>query len=257
MTVRYFVIQFQFRVLPNMLIFSVHGDTNFKNHQLHHLGNGAIKGHLDNFAGVYCIMQAYFSGHLNKDYVRIEITYGEEVDFEGARNVRKEVSSRDMVVVIDVTGAETDKLFVVEKCRNENMRNFLHDIFSDMSCDIYSNCPDTVASQDESDIYCSVTPHCFFLGVNTSNGDYNEGQVESHTRYLDATRDAVIRLVERYPDYAAQYGLDTAAADGPILMRTTTEEKCGCNGAGFYSNTVMQCDKCNKKITLLSKSRLV
>lgn len=35
-----------------MLIFSVHGDTNFKYHTLKYLENGDIEGHMDNFAGV-------------------------------------------------------------------------------------------------------------------------------------------------------------------------------------------------------------
>jgi hypothetical protein len=191
-----------------VLIFSAHGDTNFKRVELHHLGDGAVRGHLDNFAGVHCLLNAYFSGRLNKDYVRIEITYGEETDMEGARMVRKEVTPHDVVVVIDVTGVHTDKLFVVEKCFNAKLRRFLTEIFQDMSCDIYENCPDQICNQDETDVYRKVTPYCFFLGVPVQGGDYNAGMVDSHFKYFDAIRDAVVRIVEMYPEFVKRHALD-------------------------------------------------
>jgi hypothetical protein len=192
-----------------VLVFSAHGDTNFKRVELHHIdNNGGMRGHLDNFAGVHCLLNAYFSGRLNKDYVRIEITYGEETDMEGARMLRNELTDRDVVVVIDVTGVVTEKLFVVEKCFNGKLRKFLTEIFSDFSCDIYEACPDLIANQDETDVYRKKTPYCFFLGVPVTGGDYNAGVVDSNFKHFDAIRDAVIRIVEKYPEFVARHGLD-------------------------------------------------
>ncbi|KAL0481182.1 phenylalanine ammonia-lyase [Acrasis kona] len=191
-----------------MLIFSVHGDTNFKNHQLHTFPDGRIQGHLDNFAGVHCIMNAYFSGKLNKDYVRVEITYGEETDMEGARELRKEITPRDVIVVIDVTGTVTQKSFVIEKCFNAKIRRFLNEILADMDCDVFENCPDEIAQQDETDVYRKVAPFCFFLGVPVQGGDYNEGMVFSHVKTLEAVKEAVIRIVEKYPDFVERHALN-------------------------------------------------
>lgn len=39
---------------------------------------------MDNFAGVYAVMSAYFSGQLPQHHVRIEITYGEECDMKNS-----------------------------------------------------------------------------------------------------------------------------------------------------------------------------
>ncbi len=66
--------------------------------------NGHFTGHLDNFAGVYAVMNAFFSGRLHSDLIRIELTYGEETDMDGARMVLDSLSDDDTVIVVDVTG---------------------------------------------------------------------------------------------------------------------------------------------------------
>ena len=49
-------------------------------------------GHMDNFGGVYAVMKAYFSGKLPQKGVRIEVTYGEETDMEGAKEVARTIN---------------------------------------------------------------------------------------------------------------------------------------------------------------------
>ena len=97
-----------------MLIFSCHSDTGFSSHALSRRRDGEVYGHLDNFVGVYALMRAYFSGRLNQDYLRIELTYGEEEDFAGAYEVLDTISHDDLVIVVDVTGIETEKDFTIE-----------------------------------------------------------------------------------------------------------------------------------------------
>jgi len=60
---------------PTFLI-SCHADTGFATHRLKRIDGGMIHGHLDNFAGVYAVMNAYFSGRMNLPRIRIELTYG-------------------------------------------------------------------------------------------------------------------------------------------------------------------------------------
>jgi len=46
-------------------------------------------GHLDNFLGVKAVMDLFFSGVIDNHYTRIELTYGEEEDFSGAKEIDK------------------------------------------------------------------------------------------------------------------------------------------------------------------------
>jgi hypothetical protein len=57
-------------------------------------------GHMDNFGGVHATMKAYFSGKLPRNGVRIEITYGEEIDMEGAKQISRDVQRSDVVIVV-------------------------------------------------------------------------------------------------------------------------------------------------------------
>lgn len=184
-----------------MLVISAHGDTCFQSHQLHRLPGGRMRGHLDNFAGVYSVMKAYFSGRFVHDCVRIELTYGEEAGCLGAMEVVKALHRQDLVVVVDVTGAPTDKDFTVEKCRDASVREFLGTAFQGLSYDLYEGCPDPVSDEDESDIYARKCPCTFFLGVPVQGGDYNVGQVRCRERSLEAVSEALCRLAEAYPRF--------------------------------------------------------
>src|ERR1700684_2444695 len=70
-----------------MLVISCHADTGFQSHRLRRLPGGAVEGHLDNFAGCHAVMQAYFSGRMDFDRIRIELTWGEEVGLLGAKEL--------------------------------------------------------------------------------------------------------------------------------------------------------------------------
>lgn len=192
-----------------MLIFSAHGDTNFSFHTLQLLDNGQrMLGHLDNFAGVHCLLASYFAGafaHCN--YCRIEITYGEEKNFAGAKQVAKTVKATDWVIVIDVTATETTKHVVIEKCKNHNLYAFLQAHLSDMSVDLYMNCPDPIANEDETDVYSGKSAYCLFLGVPTQGGDYNEGPVETTSSILQGVQQVIARLVQLYPLFEQQVAI--------------------------------------------------
>jgi hypothetical protein len=181
-----------------MLIFSCHADTGFLAHALQKLPDGSCFGQLDNYAGVYCLMQAYFSGRLHQDYVRIELTYGEEIDFAGAKKVRKTLKKNDVVIVLDVTGAPTAASFTVEKCVNPKMRRFMRKALAGLSFDLYEDCPDPVASADESDVYSKKCPRTTFLGIKVSGGDYNAGPVFCQPKDLEAVTEAICRIAETY-----------------------------------------------------------
>ena len=101
-----------------MIIISAHADTNFKKVNLQIEGD-YYKGYLDNYVGVYAVMKAYFSGKMNFDYVRVELTYGEEIDMAGAKKVAEEITNDDLVIVVDVTATPTKKDFVIEKCESK------------------------------------------------------------------------------------------------------------------------------------------
>src|SRR5665647_922981 len=115
------------------LVISCHADTGFKTHRLFIDKNGSYFGHMDNFIGVYAVMQAYFSGKINYDNVRIELTYGEEDGMEGAHKVLKSLHKNDVVIVVDVTGIPTKKDITIEKCSDKWMKNFIRGALAGIS----------------------------------------------------------------------------------------------------------------------------
>ena len=126
------------------IIISCHSDTNFKFHNLKRLDNEIIMGTLDNYAGVYSVMNAFFSGKIDKQNVRLELTYGEEDDFQGAREILPEVNKNDLVIVVDVTGTKTEKDFIIEKCYNNKLFSALQNLLLNhkFDFDIYDTCRD-------------------------------------------------------------------------------------------------------------------
>jgi hypothetical protein len=190
-----------------MLIISCHSDTGFLNHSLKDLGNGYVQGHLDNFAGVYSVMKAYFSGRLNQDYVRIELTWGEETgDYGGAMEAIERLNPHDVVVVLDVTATETNADFVFEKCADRDVREYLAETLEGMSFEIYEDCPDPVSCYDETDVYRGKCARTFFLGVPCTGGDYNDVQVLCRRQSLDSIADALLRIIESYPRLCSTIG---------------------------------------------------
>lgn len=190
-----------------MLVISCHSDTGYESHYLEKRGDGTFFGNLDNFSGVHAVMKAYFSGRLNRDYVRIELTYDEEKDFGGAREVLATLKPTDVVVVVDVTGTPTDLDFLVEKCANPAVWAFLETALKGMRTRMYEGCEDPVSCSDETDVYREATEHVFFLGVPCAGGDYNEGWVSCRAASLDALAEAVCRIVDAYPDFCRRQGL--------------------------------------------------
>lgn len=183
-----------------MIIISAHADTNYKRVSLIIEGEDYV-GFLDNYVGVYAAMKAFFSGQINFDYVRLELTPDEEIDMRGAREVAKEVSKEDLVIVIDVTGTPTDKDFVIEKCASEKVSSFLNDVLSGFSYDIYKDCPDPVANMDETDVYRHKTEYCFFLGLPCSGGDYNFTETRCPVRSVDEAARAVIEICRNFKKF--------------------------------------------------------
>jgi hypothetical protein len=186
-----------------MLVFSCHADTGFLNHSLS-LREDRYWGHLDNFAGVYGMMKAYFSGRITNDHTRIELTYGEETDMEGARQVAGTLTRQDIVIIVDVTATPTSADLVIEKCKNPAMRNYVARALKGLSYDLYEDCPDPVSCCDETDIYSQVTPYCCFLGIPCEGGDYNAGQVTCRRQSIDALAKAICRLSKEYPRFCKQ-----------------------------------------------------
>ena len=155
-------------------------------------------GHLDNYVGVFSVMHAYFSGQLDSEHVRVELTYGEETDFEGAIEVAKEVKSDDLVIVVDVTATPTDKDFVVEKCRARVVQIFLKEVLKNFDYDLYTDCPDPVSTIDEVDIYKDKTKFCFFLGLPCEGGDYNVDAVKCNIKSVEEVSKAIIEICKNY-----------------------------------------------------------
>ena len=182
---------------PDFVI-SCHADTGFRNHQLSRNGDELITGHLDNFVGVHAVMQAYFSGRMNYPNIRIELTYGEEVNMAGAYEVLETLSPDDLVVVVDVTGTPTDGDLVIEKCESPRMQEFVQNALKGMSFDLYEGCPDPIAWMDESDVYREKLENVFFLGVPCTGGDYNMGMVSCRESSVRAVSEALIRLAEEF-----------------------------------------------------------
>jgi hypothetical protein len=182
---------------PSFVI-SCHADTGFRRHQLVRAAGGMLSGHLDNFAGVYAVMKSYFSGKLNRDCVRIELTHGEETDFAGARAVLKTLSKRDMVAVVDVTGAPTRADVSIEKCGPPALQDFVRDALKGIRYELFEGCPDPVSDSDETDIYRKKLRDVFFLGIPCSGGDYNRRTVSTRQRRIDAAAEALVRLADAF-----------------------------------------------------------
>jgi hypothetical protein len=183
-----------------MLIISCHADTGFESHSLSHQGD-RYHGHLDNFVGVYGVMKAYFSGRIINDHTRIELTYGEETDNEGANQVAGTLRNQDTVIVVDVTATPTSKDLVIEKCTNPAMKDYFTETLNGLSYDLYDDCPDPVSCYDETDVYFQITPYCCFLGVPCEGGDYNTESVSCRKQSVETLAEAVCRLSDYYPEF--------------------------------------------------------
>ena len=179
-----------------MLVISAHADTNFSSHRLKKLPGGLVEGHLDNFSGVHAVMKAYFSGKMTGNNVRIELTYGEEKGLLGAKEVVKSLNPDDVVLVVDVTGTPTEKDFVVEKCRDPELQQFLKKALAGLSYDLYPDCPDPVSQSDEVDVYSKICRRTCFIGVPVAGGDYNAGVVKCKERSLDAIAEALCKIAK-------------------------------------------------------------
>ncbi|MBI5725543.1 MAG: M28 family peptidase [Planctomycetes bacterium] len=177
-----------------MFVISCHADTGFKSHRLRRLPGGVVEGNLDNFAGCYAVMQAYFSGRMDFDHVRIELTWGEEAGLLGAKELVGSLDPKDLVTVVDVTGAPTENDFTIEKCPDPKVQAFLDKTLKGMKYDLFEGCPDPIASCDESDVYVEKCPHTFFLGIPCTGGDYNVGVVRCRQASLDAVAEALCRI---------------------------------------------------------------
>lgn len=118
----------------------------------------------------------------------------------GAREVAATLKAADVVIVIDVTGVKTDKDIVFEKVKNRALRKFIAKTMKsqapEITYDIYADCVDEIASQDETDVYRKYTDFVFFLGVPVRGGDYNDGPVYCWKRSIDATARAMIVLTK-------------------------------------------------------------
>ena len=172
-------------------VISCHADTGFRAHRLRRIAGG-YHGHLDNFIGVHAVMQAYFSGRLGD--TRIELTYGEEDDMAGARAVRRTLGRNDIVAVVDVTGYPTKSDLVIEKCKSPAMQEFVRAALRGMQYELFEDCRDPVANEDESDVYRRRTSNVFFLGIPCTGGDYNLGMVSARKRSVVAASEALVRL---------------------------------------------------------------
>ncbi len=182
-----------------MLVISCHADTGFPAHALERRADGTVHGVLDNFAGVYCVMNAYFSGRLRGDRLRVELTYGEEIDFAGAYEVLETLGGDEFVLVVDVTGIPTQNDFTIEKCRDPELRAWLERVLAGLAFEIYHDTPDPVASEDEVDVYSTKCRRTCFLGIPCFGGDYNEQHVSCRESSLRAVTEAICRLAEASP----------------------------------------------------------
>ncbi len=182
---------------PPTLVISCHADTPFREHWLRRSGDRCV-GHLDNFAGVYAVMTAFFSGRLVHHGVRIELTSGEETGMQGARAVAATLSPDDFVAVVDVTGVETDALVTIGKCASPRLQQFVRAALAGCRYTLFEDCPDPVADLDESDVYREVTDNVVFLGIPCQGGDYNAGPVECRLASIEAASEAIIRLADHF-----------------------------------------------------------
>jgi hypothetical protein len=178
-------------------VISCHADTGFPSHRLRRIQDTCI-GYLDNFVGVHAVMNAYFSGMMDLPRLRIELTYGEETDREGAYEVLLTLSENDVVVVVDVTGTPTDCDITIEKCASPEMQTFVEGALKGISYQLYEGCPDPVADEDESDVYAEKIDSVFFLGIPCHGGDYNTDQVSCRQASISAATEALIRLAAAF-----------------------------------------------------------
>ena len=193
-----------------MFVISCHSDTGFISQSLRKLENDLLHGHLDNFSGVYAVMKAYFSGRLCQDYIHIEFTWGEETDMEGAYELLNHLEKNDLVVVVDVTGVPTEKDFVIEKCKNPILKEFLNESLQGMSFDLYENCLDPVSIYDEVDVYSTSCPYVCFLGIPCTGGDYNAGKVFCREQNIEGVAQAICNIAENYPLFCKKLGIQIA-----------------------------------------------
>ncbi len=181
-----------------MLIISCHADTGFRSHRLAKLGGGVLLGHLDNFVGVHAVMKAFFSGGLDRDRVRIELTHGEECDMAGAVEVARSLSPEDVVLVVDVTGAPTDKDFVIEKCTEPRLQRFLRTSLKGLRYDLYDFSPDPISDVDETEVYAQKCAHVCFVGLPCWGGDYNRVAVRCRQASINAVAKALCRVAANF-----------------------------------------------------------
>ncbi len=184
--------------MKSKLVISCHADTGFQSHRLSRAENGILTGHLDNFVGVHAVMNAFFSGRMDPNRIRIELTYGEETGMEGAFEVLGTLSPDDVVVVVDVTGTETDKDLCIEKCSSAKMREFVHSALDGLSYVLFEGCPDPIADEDESEVYRQKLEQVFFLGIPCTGGDYNAGVVSCRQESITAASEAIIRFTKTF-----------------------------------------------------------
>jgi hypothetical protein len=185
-----------------MLVFSAHADTNFAVHSLS-VRDGGYFGVLDNFAGVYATMRAFFSGGIQGEHTRIVLTDHEETSFQGAIETREQLSPRDVVVVVDVTGIIGDWDFTIEKCADPAAREFVRQALKGFRYSLYENSPDPIADEDEVDVYREKCPRSFFLGLPCSGGDYNREPVLCKKESIEAAARAIVALSKSYPEFAS------------------------------------------------------
>ncbi len=191
-------------------VISCHADSGFRRHRLRRTQDACI-GNLDNFVGVYAVMNAYFSGRMNLPGLRIELTYGEETEMEGAYQVLETLSPKDVVVVVDVTGTHTDRDITIEKCSSPRMQSFVKDALTGISYELYEGCPDPIADEDECDVYAEKLEDVFFLGI-PCRGDYNTDEVSCKIASISAATEALILLSTAFNN---QYQERTTQPDSP------------------------------------------
>ena len=186
--------------MPDALVISCHADTGFRNHRLRIDQVGNYYGHLDNFVGVHAVMNAYFSGRLDYPNVRIELTYGEETDMEGACEVMTSLSPNDTVIVVDVTAAQTAADITIEKCADPGLQTFVTRALDGVSFELYAGCPDPLMDEDECDVYVEKVKRVCFLGIPCTGGDYNRDMVTARRSSVAAATRALLQLANTFAE---------------------------------------------------------
>jgi hypothetical protein len=184
------------------LVISCHTDNRFDAHRLRHSCGQEYFGHLDNFVGVYAVMNAYFSGALDYDYIRIELTCAEETDMAGAHKVLDTLNDQDVVVVVDVTGTRTTADITIEKCDSKEMQRFIHESLDGISFELFSGCPDPIDDEDECDVYKGRFQNVFFLGIPCYGGDYNQDMVYCRHKSVAAATQALIQIAANFKPWS-------------------------------------------------------